>query len=289
MSVTFTTLSGPTMVARPLGTRFAAEDAVKVAWADAVTAAREWLAAPGLTFPYFSDDPLAKQARCVECKIDPFWPEDVKAHLVTTTLARYDYAKITRTFTTNESSLLWYPASSNPALATREDAQISEDIEPYLESLPIDYQHFYWETPDPDSASTAITKDECPFKLVHRCTYVLTRYNVPYFPGWAINLIGKVNAADIYPPTWVPEHTTGGLVYWYWPAKTLMMMNPSIKLHLNTLGQIVFDITLKMLYKAEDWEHYYRSKTDAYDRIFSILTGLTFAPATADFSVIYPH
>ena len=168
-----------------------------------------------------------------------------------------------------------YPQATNAAKHVNPQAMISETLEPYSEGRPMPAANFVWA-----SDNDPIREAETPIDIVHRNTYVLTRYNLYSVPTWVLDLEGKINDAVVTPilmPT-IP-----------FALHTLLFSAPQIQLTADDQGGTQFNVTVRFLHKEETWRQFWRSDTQAYDSLKVKSTGLAYdKPEEADFKVCFP-
>lgn len=146
-----------------------------------------------------------------------------------------------------------------------------ETIEPFSEFLTLPPDDLTW-----GSGGDPLTADEAPGQLFRGFNWVFTRTNVLSIPSEYASLIGCVNNASI-------TSTALGFTF---PAETLLYTPPTLSRKMNPDGVTSkWTLTLRMSFKPQEWNKFFRAATGTYEEIFAGTTRIR--PYTpADFSVL---
>ncbi len=242
MAVTFWEMLGSPTEGRDRG-RYWAQRRLRVAWADRGELAELLIGFPRRIYPYAP----ATGARVDRVTAVPLvakqTAETVFADHPGGTPASYEFAIVTVDYGTPRIGE--GQPHPDPAHAHNPQQEIAETLEPYVETLPLPHRRFVW------TDGSELTAEETPVKPVKRSKYVLTRKNQLTIPAAALDLQGLINAAAVTPVTF------GGYVF---PIHTLLMEPAVLSLASQLDGQLAFDITYRMLYRAETWRKHWRPK-----------------------------
>lgn len=221
--------------------RYWAVRKLRVAWADRGALAEALIGFPRQVYPYAPDT----LARVDSVEGEPA-PGQLTADTSVTdhtggTPALYDEALLTVRYGTPRIG----EGQPHPDPAYENDPQeeISETLEPFVETIALDHKRFVW------SDGTPLSPEETPYTTVRRSKYVLTRYNQLMVPAAALTLPGKINVAAVQPVLLT------GLVF---PAMTLMLESPLLSISSQLDGSLGLDITYRFLYREETWRKYWR-------------------------------
>jgi len=131
----------------------------------------------------------------------------------------------------------------------------AEEIEPSAEFITLDFKRFRWK----EATGDPLQENEAPGRLVKGLNLVRTWYDVQFpLPGALLTLIGKVNE----------KNYASSLLGLTFEKETLLFQPPSIKRKVKSNGTMKADLTMKMSYKPETWNKYWRAKSQAYEKIF---------------------
>ena len=134
---------------------------------------------------------------------------------------------------------------------------ISESLEPTVEFGQLAHTNFKWI----DASGDPLTQDEAPGFQKRSLTLVRTIFKVPApLPVELLTLIGSVNH-DAY---------TSALLGLPFPEETLLYQPPHLERTVKTSGVGAFNIVMRMNFKPEGWNKYYRAKTGAYTEIWNV-------------------
>ncbi len=286
MAVTFWEMQGSPTEGRDRG-RFWAQRKLIVPWLDRGELAELLIGFPRQIYPYATAT-FARVDRVTGAPLDAKLEvaTGIPDHTGGTTVA-YQYAVLTVDYGTPRIGE--GQPHPNPAHANDPQQEISETLEPYNETVGLDYTRFVW------SDGSALKPEEAPVTTFRRSKYVLTRKNQLTVPAAALTLPGKINAVAVTPLL------MGSLVF---PAQTLLMESPMLSISSQLDGDLGFDIVWRMLYREEGWRFHWRPEEDAtlpggeggsFQEIwFKQIPGFSpdqryLMPETADFTVILPE
>jgi len=230
---------------------------------------------PGQLYPYVPQF----GARAVSCTIEPFAAQD-QLSILYPTLATYDKAILTITYETPRlGERQPYPKDKSPVKHLDQEKSISEQLEPFVETLQFPYTDYRWGS----GSGAALVPEEAPLFPLYRCTYTMTRHAQKSVPAEAINLVGNINNASVTPVLLNPESAT--LVF---PTHTLMFNPPVISLSAAEDGTSRFDLTYRFSFRAETWRKFYRNSTKTYEAIYLAGGSVVDWPTAGDFSPLFP-
>lgn len=180
------------------------------------------------------------QARCMSESCKPFQTTQLADGTTTTPQlgAPREYAIVTLNYTSN---------------APETKDLITESIEPNAEFITLDHNDFTWANGDP------LKDGEAPGRLLKGCDYILTFHEVYSIPSWVYDLIDCVNGSQF----------ASRLLGSSWAAETLLYNPPKVsrKITSDTSKPTAWSLELKLSYKKEGWNKFWRAKTQSYERM----------------------
>jgi len=132
--------------------------------------------------------------------------------------------------------------------------KLSEAFEPSAEFITLDYRKFRWGS----ATGTPLKEGESPGKLNLGAVLVRTLYDVSSIPTSVLSNIGKVN----------PGSYRSRLLGLSFAAETLLFAPPTMDRTIRSDGSGRWKLTLRMVYKADGWNKYWRSDDQTYSKIF---------------------
>lgn len=126
-----------------------------------------------------------------------------------------------------------------------------DSIEPTVEFLTLDFNKFRWNGGD------RLEEKEAPARQLRGLALARTIYGLTAIPNDLLSLPGKVNQNGYV-------STPLGLTF---AIGTLLFTPPSISINVKTDGTKERTATLKLLYKAETWNKFWRAKTQSYENM----------------------
>lgn len=147
----------------------------------------------------------------------------------------------------------------------------AESLEPTAEFLTLDWKRFRWGAKNGDP----LLEKEAPGKLVKGLNLVRQLFNrTPPLSTSLLTLMGSSNQAAY----------TSALLGLTFAKETLIYQPPSLQRTIKTNGDMRFNLTLKFSYKPEGWNKYWRAKSQTWEEIFDVDTGLYKCYPPADYS-----
>jgi hypothetical protein len=128
------------------------------------------------------------------------------------------------------------------------DLKYVDSIEPTIEFQKLDFNQFRWDGGD------RLDEREAPARQLRGLSLVRTIYGFTTLPADTLSLVGKVNE-DAY---------TSSLLGLAFAPETLLFTPPSISQNVQTDGSVKRTATIKMIYKPETWNKFWRAKTQTY-------------------------
>lgn len=217
---------------------------------------------PGALWPYS----LSYGARVVSVATEPARGRTQQDNLGAD-LAFYDKAILTVNYAA--PGQIWeHPSNPNAAAA------FSEDLEPYTETYPLDFEKYQW------SDGTPLTRDEAPVLQAIAIRYRLRLFYLPAIPSALISLIGTINDATVTPIA------IAGVTF---AAKTLRFDPARFAFNRQSDGTLRYTVEYNFTYRPSGWDKFYRNDTNSWQVIERITDETTheFYPE-ADFSTAFP-
>jgi hypothetical protein len=142
----------------------------------------------------------------------------------------------------------------------------SEQLEPTVEFIPLDYKTFTWQAIDEDGDLTdapgkALKESEAPGRQLRSMSLVRTFYRVEEpLNSVLLSASGYINS----------ESYTSGTLGLTFPAGTLLYIPPTIDRSIQADGSMTMTVTCRFNYKEVGWNWYWRADKQIYSQMWSI-------------------
>lgn len=140
---------------------------------------------------------------------------------------------------------------------------LSESIEPTVQFQTLDYKRFRWTAANGDP----LLEGEAPGKQKRGLNLCRTLYEInPPLPTALLNQTGNIN-------TTAYVSSILGLTF---PARTLLYHPPQLNRTFKSDGNKAFTIQLKFTFEKNEWNKFWRAKTETYEEIFDVTAGAAY-------------
>lgn len=154
-------------------------------------------------------------------------------------------------------SFIYEDALVNVTYSTKFQDAIIEELEPLSEFTVLDFKRFRWTAKDGDP----LLENEAPGKLVRGMALSRTILNVtPPLPTVLRDGVGSVNDTSY-------TSTALGITF---EAEELMLGQPKITRNVRSDGTSTFSVAMKLAFRKNGWNKYWRAKTETYEEIFDV-------------------
>lgn len=140
-----------------------------------------------------------------------------------------------------------------------DEESVTERLEPLVEFNLLDYRYFNWT----DNSGDQLLEAEAPGVQIFSCYLVRQYSGMASIPAIYLSGIGKVHNAD---------YTSAQLGLTF-EAESLLLCPDPLEKVTKSDGSASYNFTVRFAYKVGGWNKYLRSKTGAFEEIFSKASG----------------